>query len=346
MSVIYVPILKWKKGEQNALKFLRDEQKELITPLIEIVDAISPSSIVENFNKSFEYPVFLDTFHVEKTEISILKRILDEFNTYERKVNPVLYSDNLRNNFKIISTYTDRVAIRIPVPEPIEGTSYITVINEIKRIKIDYPDIKIDLILDLGIVDEKSASISHHATRELLENHLLLEKFYDRIIIAVTSFPKDLQSVPSGGSKEFIRLDNSLFLKVLNNPELTSIKNLLLYSDYGVTKFSNTEIDFSKLGNAILPKARYTTPKTYWVLKGKKDTKTKVMVKNYKHLANEIYKSPKYYGEDFSYADKDIKERALGLNKKGQGGNKEWVTIAANHHVSVVIEELSNLYGI
>src|SRR6266404_7930942 len=33
----YVPILKWKRAEQNALQALKDKDKELMTPLIQFV---------------------------------------------------------------------------------------------------------------------------------------------------------------------------------------------------------------------------------------------------------------------------------------------------------------------
>lgn len=346
MPTIYVPILKWKKGEQEALSHLDPVQRQLITPLIEVVDAAEPVKIVDDLDKCFEHPVFLDTFYVEEYDISILKSTIEEFKSRGREIYPVLYFDNLSGDFSTISSCTSRVAVRMPVPEPIEGPTYFELFKEIERNKTNHPDISIDLILDLEVIDDVSASVYFHATKDLLENHLLNKGFYDRIIIAVTSFPENLQSVPKSGSEEYKRLDFLLYTKVAGSSKLVEIRNRIILSDYGVTKFSDSEIDFSKLRYGILPKVRYTTAKMYWVLKGEKDIKTRVMIKSYIDLAKEIIHSPKYYGENFSFGDKDIMERAFGLNKKGPGGNKDWVTIAANHHISVVIEQLSNLLGI
>ncbi|MMZ66203.1 hypothetical protein D1872_286780 [compost metagenome] len=77
--------------------------------------------------------------------------------------------------------------------------------------------------------------------------------------------------------------------------------------------------------------------------KGQKDTKTKKFIRSSKDIANYIFSSPNFYGQTFSFGDADIKERALG--NKGPGNSKDWVTIAANHHIVVVLSELSNPPG-
>ncbi|KLU67837.1 hypothetical protein DEAC_c02440 [Desulfosporosinus acididurans] len=342
----YVPILKWKKGEQEALRHLEPVKKQLITPIIEVVDPVDPRKIVDDLDYCFQYPIFLDTFNVEQYDISLLKQITDEFTSRGRNSYPILYFDNLSDNFSIISSCANRIAIRIPVPECVDGPTYQEIIKEIKRVKLKNQSTYIDLILDLGVIDTSTASIYLHATISLLEDYLINEDFYDRIIIAVTSFPEDLQSVPKSGSEEYSRIDFSLFVKLISLNNLKNIRERMIYSDYGVTKFSDSDIDFSKLRYGILPKVRYTTDKTYWVLKGEKDIVTRVMIKSYVDLAKEISLSPKYYGETFSFGDLDIKERAFGLNKKGPGGNKDWVTISANHHIVVLIQQLSTLLGI
>src|SRR5690348_5012878 len=48
----YVPILKWKRAEQNALQALKDKDKELMTPLIQFVMP-KPKSAA-NAEKQFE----------------------------------------------------------------------------------------------------------------------------------------------------------------------------------------------------------------------------------------------------------------------------------------------------
>ena len=51
----YIPILKWKRAEQDALKALREDQKKYITPLIQFVmPKNKPGETVENVVAKFE----------------------------------------------------------------------------------------------------------------------------------------------------------------------------------------------------------------------------------------------------------------------------------------------------
>lgn len=95
----------------------------------------------------------------------------------------------------------------------------------------------------------------------------------------------------------------------------------------------------------VLPKARYTLDDHYWVLKGAKDREKNRWIRGAKTLAEDIYKSPHFYGDSFSFGDLDIKERALTLNNKGPGNSTNWVTISANHHIAVVLKQLSTIPG-
>lgn len=91
----------------------------------------------------------------------------------------------------------------------------------------------------------------------------------------------------------------------------------------------------------VLPKARYTLEDQYWILKGAKDRRTNRWIRGAKDLAEDIFKSTHYFGESFSFGNLEIKERALQI--KGPGNSTNWVTIAANHHIAVVLEQLSKM---
>jgi hypothetical protein len=60
-------------------------------------------------------------------------------------------------------------------------------------------------------------------------------------------------------------------------------------------------------------------------------------------MAKEVFNADYYFGDEFSFGDLDIKERAFNLNKKGPGSSTNWVTIEANHHIAVVVEQLSKI---
>jgi len=202
-DLIYMPILKWKKGEQEALNRLTDEQKNKILPIIELVSYDDPDTIINSIKNCYSNPVYVDTITADEEDRDFLVSIIEVGHKNNLKIYPICYIDDLADLLIKLPDYTNRLGIKIPIPEDIENS--------------------------------------------------------------------------------------------------------------------------------------------YIVLKGERDQITRKLTKNYTTLAKDIYESDYYYGENFSYGDLEIKERALGLNKKGPGSNTNWVTISANHHIAAVIEQLSKL---
>jgi hypothetical protein len=59
-------------------------------------------------------------------------------------------------------------------------------------------------------------------------------------------------------------------------------------------------------------------------------------------LAQQVVKHPEYYGKDFSYGDEYIYKCSLG--EEGTGNAEIWRRIGANHHLTLVTHDLSNLH--
>lgn len=341
----YCPILKWKAGEKAALQNLYPEQKDSIVPVIEIADLVNPLNFLEELKGCYEKPVYVDTIYVDQGERNYIISLFEAFKKAGILAFPVLYYDDFPELANKLTDSVNRFLVRIPVPEDIDGPSYQDIIDSLSEWSKKNTKSSTDLMLDLDIVsDKREANLQLREVKNIIFTYLLENKFYNNIIIAVTSFPGSLSTMPAGGNEMFDRYDIRLFEKILDKMIFKQLIPHIMFSDYGVTKFTDTEIDFSKLRHGVLPKARYTTNNYYWVLKGEKDRKTKQWVKNYKKLAEEIINSEVYYGDKFSFGDLEIKERANGL--KGPGNNMNWVTISANHHIAVVVEQLSKIYEI
>lgn len=346
-NILYVPILKWKRGERDALKNLFDKHKQKITPLIEIVDYENPEVILTQIRECFNYPLYIDTSIAAEDDREFLLAIIKELNNDKVFATPIFYFDDLYNTINKFIPFVDRIGIRIPIPEDIDGLSYSETYKAIKDFKKRNSNVLIDVILDLNIIDEKiSANRQLREVKNVIELFFLNESFYNLIIIASTSFPENISSIPAGSHAEYSRYDIKLFKNVYQYPVLSSLREKITYSDYGVTKFTDSEIDFSRLRYGILPKLKYTTYDKYIVLKGEKDQATRETIKSYIDLSKEVLNSSYYLGEHFSYGDLEIRERALGLNNKGPGSNANWVTIGTNHHITVVVEQLSKIPAI
>jgi hypothetical protein len=343
MREAYVPVLKWKKGEEAALRKLSEIHKEQVIPLIEITDYQDPEEILEGLKASFDRPIYIDTLIAAEDDREYLVSIISKFSENDYRVYPVIYADDLDNTLDELIKLENRIAIRISVPEDIEGLGYEEIFSALEKLQSEN-NLILDIILDIGVITKgQEANRQFSELKQIFSNYLINKSFYNSLIICSTSFPEDISSIQPGECVKFNRYDIKIFKKFIKLPEIESLVSKLVYSDFGVTKFTETEIDFKKLKNGILPKIKYTTDNDYIVLKGKRKKQSKELQISYIDLSNQIIESDYYYGKEFSFGDLDIYERAKRENKKGPGGNKDWVTISANHHIAVVVEQLSKI---
>ncbi|KHL95377.1 hypothetical protein QW71_13015 [Paenibacillus sp. IHB B 3415] len=343
-EIQYVPILKWKKGERLALENLTKSHKQEISPLLELVNDDEETKIIDTFVAHLQhYPLYIDTRYLENEDNDLLFSLINTDISAEHNIYPVLYPDDFPEYANKFVGITDKVLVRIPVPEDIDSEGYDAIFSEISEWE-EVNSIDIDLLLDLGLITEKAtASLQYQEVKQLFRAYITKYNIFKSIIIASNSFPEKMDNLSAGEDLFVNRYEMKIFKKIANNQEFESLQEKLIYSDYGVTKYTDTELDFSRLKYGPLPKARYTLENKYWILKGSKNRKTNQWTRGAKSLAEDIYNSEHYYGEHFSFGDLEIKERALNQNNKGPGNSTNWVTIAANHHIAVVLGQLSTL---
>lgn len=340
VQIQYLPILKWKQGEREALAQLSPKQKSKVTPIVEIVDERSPDQFIEEL-EFYQDMVYFDTLVVDEDR-SLLKLLIDKAYKGHKLLAPVLYPNDIIDANRLPFDKVTSIAVRLPVPENIEGPIYSNTFRMLQQLATQY-SLKISLIIDLGIITEsREASIAYALLGMFLKQFSVELVKYKQVAMCSSSFPETLTGIEAGSSASYRRYDIQLFQRLLNDASgTTSIHNRLAYSDYGVTKFTETDIDFSRLRYGILPKVRYTTDESYYVLKGKRDHTTGEMIVSYKDLARQLKSAEFYYGRDFSYGDAMISEIAMPNDRIGNSMN--WVTYCVNHHVSVVIAQLSIL---
>lgn len=332
-NISYFPILKWKKGEQCALKEL-SIGGSVIFPVIELVDDIAPTFFFSTLKECFNGSVYIDTIRCDENR-SLLYSLIDYATDNGIDARPVLYLDDVYEYYDELAIKSSNIAIKIPIPEDFDGESFDDIMEYINEHTYNC---RVDLLLDAGeVISGKDASISFASYKTQLDKIDPNMNRIDKIVICLTSFPENLD-VEAGGTVSFKRYDIRIFKK-LNDlyPEYN-----LDYSDYGVTKFTESELDFSRMKYGILPKIKYTTSDQYIILKGEKDRVRGITVRSNIDMAKEIVGSSYYSGKDFSYGDAAIYEKATVKNAK-PGGSTQWVTYTANHHLSFVMKQLSSL---
>ncbi len=333
MSIKYYPILKWKKGEQEALKKLQDYQHDFY-PIIEIVEQCLPSSFFSVLANCYNAPIYFDVSRFGK---EYLEEYIRYINLNKPKAYPLLYIDDLDllDNTEYV---LDKFSIKIPIPVDFEGLSF----KEILNVLSPYQNKNINLVLDAGeVIDQRSANIISDLYDRYISDNIDDLYAFENVTICLTSFPEQID-IGAGEDKSFKRYDILIYKKLVEKFMGSKINGKIQYSDYGVTKFTETELDFSKMRYGPLPKVKYTTDTHYLVKKGEKDRRNNVFTRSYIDISKEIVNSSYYYGEHFSYGDKCIYEKANASDSK-PGNSAQWVTYCANHHLTVLMEQLSNL---
>jgi len=329
----YAPILKWKQGEREALKNLKSSNEGILIPVIQIIDEVVPSKFFEELKKCFNGSVYLCTYHAGDDSRQQLKGLIEYANKNSINAWPYLLSDEPDEILSELISISSRVGISTPIPGNFDGLS----VNQVLDIFSKHTqNCKIDLFLDADeVLDRRIANMVFSEIMQVFNNNLAQQ--FNSIIICVTSLPKRI-TLESGANDEFMRWDYRIFEEVMKRISRTALGSKLAYSDYGVTAFTDSEIDFKLLQHGVLPKVKYTIADKYLVFKGKKDRVSNTYSRSYNDIAREIVNSQYFYGKDFSFGDSMIEQKATSP-KPGNAAN--WVTYCTSHHIAVVMEQLS-----
>lgn len=356
MSMTYTPILKWKAGEQGAIKDLNDVIKKQIYPVC-IVPPI-PWDFDQNCNKktidehligfgkklkkswNIDSTIMLDGEKLDnikmKNKEHTMERLIDDAENNGVKIVPVIGGDKSTEYIKAvnskIASYKRGVAIRLKYQDLINSKILVKLMTEV-NVDIN----KVDLIIDCGEINKDSLG---QCETDVLKFIDLLTEFgeFRKIILSSSSFPKSLAGIPKYSLKEYLRNDFKLWKKVVNK---NSTDREISFGDYGVDDPEWPEkINPKFLTNIMMGYIRYTGKDRWYVAKGEKLYHNAVGFKQFNKLAQMIMDSELgiYCGELYSSGDNQIYNVA---NKIGTNGNNgTWVKAAVNHHITFVVNQL------
>lgn len=360
----YVPILKWKRGEQTALKELTNICKLGITPLIE-VQPIPYDHEKDEFKKTIdkhldkigeqvksswgvEKPIFVDVFTLYDNEDfdsdTLLSSgqhpvefVIDSIENHGTAAIPVTglfryqsFHDAIK---KVIQKYNRGVCIRLESDE----------LNDLAALKNDLDDLldflnlspdDADLVLDHKQISNKQKNTLIH-NKILILAQLPYLKQWRTLTICSTAFPKNLTlHVPSNSQGALPRTEWTIY-KHLANLNLARVPS---FGDYNINNPAFVNLNPKLINPAV--SIKYSRDDEFLIFKG-------AGIKNnglagMPNLAKQLVAHPKYCGQAFSFGDQYIFDCANG----GPTGNLEtWVTVGVNHHLTLVVNDLANLYG-
>lgn len=348
----YVPVVKWKQGEQKAIESLAITLKENITPLIEIppidwdfeneVPKKTIDEHLQNFgdtlNRCWPRQAFIDLLYIDSTERMSsgqhpLSFILKEARYRLIPLVPVTSSvcDSSHNAEIIVANQTDQLGAAIRIMEKDFDSIQPTIDSLLNVLQIN--PIHIDLIIDYGYFD------SDHFTRTSifligLLNTLPYLDQWRNIILCGTAFPKDLSKVGADSIDEIDRSEWRMWKRIMSSG---SVKREPIFSDYGISNPAPFEGD-PRLIN-MSANIRYTSDDKYIIFKGR--VTKKYGNSQYHQLANYVVQHPEYSGRNFSAGDLYIDD--VAKHNDGPGNATSWRKAGTNHHLTYVANELANV---
>lgn len=352
----YVPILKGKSGEYGALESMSPEEKEQITPLIEVppipwdhtnggpAKSIDQhfSKVDGNFEKSWgsEQLFFVDLMWIGDRErmsdgTHPLAHLFSKARLRALKAVPVTgliradaYQEACRET---VGEDKRGVCLRLQKDDFEEAGSLESAITKLLRLlRVSPADT--DLLLDLGSLHTDNGEELSVDVVSLVKSIPSIKKWRS-FVLAATGFPVDLIGLPPSEISPVWRAEWTLWRSVTTDHRIARTP---IFGDYAIAHPQPPEVD----PRVMRPSAsiRYTTKEMWLILKGKnlKDHG----YQQFHDVSKSLLKSAAYSGPQFSWGDRYINDCAKG--RASCGNLTTWRKVGTSHHIAYVTQQIAS----
>jgi len=350
---IYMPILKWKQGEQIALRHIPDSDRLVTLPLVEFQPMVAKGTktvgeiiktdvakTVLNLTKAkaTDHPIAIDTSAYlpdPAKQAKTLATICGHLAKNNILVFPVLHPSMLSSSAADVASLKtfDDIVLRIKMttclPQQV-GVMISDVYSKLGR-----KSFRLHILLDMfSIVGDSPAplilSVAPYVDEAIKSNKA------KSITLAGGSFPFNLTGIPKGISS-LTRVEWLVWSKLLKKYEQTRI----CFGDYAVTNPEPLEeIDPTKINPSAA--IRYAL-KDEWMLLKAGGVRSSGF-QQYNDLCNLLLSDPAYSGEPFSFGDSKYHQHAQP--GASTGNLSTWRRDATSHHLALTVRNCAKLFGI
>ena len=356
----YIPCLRWKQGEYQAVLRLSDTAKKTITPLIEIPErgwdfekGMQAKTIDEHLapfakrvrDKWGKSTCFVDMNLIFENgsermdkEIHPVTFIFDNLREMKCLAIPVIRLDmdkNYRQEIKKILTQ-DKLGICLRIT--IEQTAKSSFKSRLDSLLSELRIIPSESNFVLDLVTPNFVPLDGFAkVIQILIGRLPYLKDWRTFSIIGTSFPETMGGIKQG-LQVVPRYEWQLYKKLVA-ALMKANRRLPSFGDYAISHPNILKMDMRK----VKPSAaiRYTIDDSWCIVKGKN-------VKDYGltqfHELSQIVVNSRYYLDpNLSYGDEYIKNCA---DKNVSSGNlTTWRQVGTNHHIEKARYDIANFYA-
>lgn len=353
----YVPCLRWKQGEYQAVMELSAGAREGITPLIEVPEIgwdFETNSYSKNIDEHLEsfpkrvaqkwgHPCFVDFLHLPAGQLLAngqhpVTHVSEELRTRKCPAAIVTglgrdpaYQDATK---EVVSKHHSGICIRITLEEAADPTLKTSLDHLLGRLGVK-PE-ACNFVLDLGAPNFEPISGFTRLVLGLL-GRLPYREEWQTLSIIGTSFPSTMGEVKTG-STILHRWEWVLFKQVATEL-IEQGSRVPTFGDYGINHKDVSQMDMRKVKPAAT--IRYTAGDDWFIVKGRNVRDHKFP--QYRGHCRTVMASPHFRGPAFSYGDAYIEGCAQG--KEGTGNLSTWRKVGTNHHLEVVVQDLAKFFG-
>ncbi len=354
----YVPILKWKRAEQNALKVLDEKHIKCITPLLQFVmPKPKPNEQLTDIVVKFEgqlpkitekiievwgkTPIFIDVSLL--FTIPLKAKALNVISQGGRDLGgnfiPSIHLNDNREIKEVAYSLAEKNKCGLCLRLICADFGNLKKLNQDIANFLSYGKLEekyVDLLVDIKETEGSDEKYSKYMELAQSLPNLLKWRTFS---FASGSFPEDLSGCKIDEENRIPRIDWKCWKYYVN---MKSLKRKPAFADYTIQHpIYKESSQFYHPSTSI----KYTLDDEWLIMKGKK-LKYGMYLAHAKLLSGD----KRFYGEGFSYGDRYIALKAQHYNvyaknksAGGTGSTETWITAGINHHLAVVADRLSNL---
>jgi hypothetical protein len=340
----YVPVLKVKRGEKNALQELAPLLRARMTPLLEIVERRAektPAKHLQTAFKGFDAAVsgfgryFLDCREIAPDGEAVAAQVFARASKMGTKFTPVTGITRTADVDAALAHAADGIAIRVTRDDfesdriPRELTAFM------RDRKLVHE--RVDLIVDLGPVDDfVAAGVQKMATGFLAE--IPGQQRWRTLTLSACAFPLSMRGVDRHGFGLVARAEWQAWLAVARSRRGARLR-IPTYSDCAIQHPSGVE-GFDPRTMPVSAAIRYAVAKDWLLIKGESTRKTPPSVQ-FPQLATRLTNGDlktHFAGADHCHGCQEMTRAAAGA--KGLGSAEAWRRLGTIHHLTVAADAL------
>jgi hypothetical protein len=356
----YVPILKAKLGEFDALKNLRLSRKAQVTPLLDVPQFSDAAGEIpartwdehirrksERLIKSWgcdDAAIFVDFFDTDigaRTSSGVhpiagMFDLLRAANIMSIPVTGIGRDDSYQEAVATIST-TDRRGMCVRVPREQLGSAYGlgNSLNELLS-RMNTERTSTDLVLDFRKIGAEEIDDIRNTAFRIVSGLPAIQEWRS-VSFAASSMPQSLATDVRGGTTGWIeRLEFACWKSLADH----SSKRRIGFADYGIVHPDLAYYeDPKKL--TVSATVKYTHQDRILVARGFSLKKVGGDGhEQYYKLAKDVVGVPGFSGENFSWGDEQIERRSRRAD--GPGNPTSWIAFGTNHHLTLVADQVAS----